>query len=303
VDNSEELSRLSQMAAEAGKTADVTFRLKPGVRADTICKLQTAVEDCKFGLSMATGEAEEAILRAQKLPGLRLCGIHCHIGSHFFSADPFVEAAKLFTRFLAMLRDKHGILLTEVNLGGGYGIPYTDADKLCDIEAIVEQLCIAVEAGRIQNGLPPLRLEIEPGRAIVGASGITVYTVGSVKEVPGVRRYAITDGGMTDNPRFCLYGSKYQAVLADRPSEPHGTPYTLAGRCCEPGDVIGENILLPQSLQAGDRVAVQVTGAYNYSMASHYNRLPKLPVVMVRDGVDRLAVRRETYEDLLRCDQ
>jgi diaminopimelate decarboxylase len=303
VDNMEELKLLSRIASGRGQTADIQIRIKPGIDAHTHNYIKTAIEDSKFGFGLGAGEAAAAALAAFQLPGLRLRGIHGHIGSQIFESDPYAEAARLFAGFLAMLRDKHGISLDELSLGGGFGIKYIDSHTPRLTEDIVSGLCAAVEAARAAHNLPPLRLVLEPGRSVVASSGITVYRIGSVKEISGVRTYVIVDGGMNDNPRYVLYGAMYEAVLPERPLAPRDKMITLAGRCCESGDILGREIMLPSDVKAGDLVAVQATGAYNYSMASNYNRFARPPVVMIRDGADRVVVRRETYDDLLRCDQ
>jgi diaminopimelate decarboxylase len=303
VDNMEELELLSRLASERGQTADIQIRIKPGIDAHTHNYIKTAIEDSKFGFGLGTGEAAAAVAAALKLPGIQLRGIHCHIGSQIFESDPYAEAARLFTAFLAYLRDCHGIILDEISLGGGFGIQYIDSHAPRPIADIVSGICAAVEAGRVRHSLPPLRLTLEPGRSVVASSGITVYTVGSVKEIPDVRTYVIVDGGMADNPRYVLYNAMFEAVLPERPLAAQNMKVTLAGRSCESGDILGREIMLPADVKAGDLLAVQATGAYCYAMASNYNRFQKPPVVMVRDGADRLAVRRETFDDILRCDQ
>jgi diaminopimelate decarboxylase len=303
VDNLEELELLSRMASERGQTVDIQIRIKPGIDAHTHNYIKTAIEDSKFGFGLGTGEAAHAAVKATQLPGIKLRGIHCHIGSQIFESDPYEEAARLFTVFLAYLRDGHGIILDELSLGGGFGIKYIDSHTPRPIDGIVSGICAAVEAARVRHSLPPLRLILEPGRSVVASSGITVYTVGSVKEIPEVRTYVIVDGGMADNPRYVLYNAMYEAVLPERPMAARDKTVTLAGRSCESGDILGREIMLPSDVKPGDLVAVQATGAYCYAMASNYNRFARPPVVMVRGGADRLAIRRETYDDILRCDQ
>lgn len=302
VDNITELEILDQIAASLGKTADIMFRVKPGVDAHTHDFIRTGQIDSKFGVALETGEAMEAVRRAAELGHIRLMGLHCHIGSQIFDIAPFEEAARVMLRFLSDVRRETGMVLKRLNLGGGFGIKYTPENDPAGLETYMARVSGAVheECGALDFPMPFIL--IEPGRSIVGDAGITLYRVGSVKTIPGVRTYLSVDGGMTDNPRYALYQARYEALIASRAGEAKTMEVTLAGRCCESGDLIGEGMML-QPAVPGDIVAVLSTGAYNYSMASNYNRVPRPPVVMVRDGVPRVAVRRETLEDLVNHDE
>ena len=301
VDNAEELRLLSAAAEETGRRAAVSFRLKPGIEAHTHEFIQTGNIDSKFGLAMETDEAYQTILAAARMPMLDVVGINCHIGSQIFESEPFARAVDILLDFMVRLRDDAGVCLTELNLGGGYGIQYIPSHDPRPVDEVAFAIAEAVQRGSQARSLPLPRLVLEPGRSIVGPAGITVYTAGSVKDIPGVRTYVAVDGGMPDNPRFALYNAVYEAVLPERAGEAAEGLFTIAGRCCESGDIVARDVPLPR-VRSGDLVAVLATGAYNYSMASHYNRLPKPPIVMVRDGAARVVVRRETYEDVVRQD-
>ena len=300
-DNIFEMEILSGLAKAAGKTAKIQMRIKPGVEPQTHSYIQTGQTDSKFGFALETGEAIDGIRRAMELPNLQLTGIHCHIGSQIFDVSPFQAAARVMAGLIAKAHRELGCEIAELNLGGGFGIRYlpdhdpaTHGDYIAEIARVAEETCAA-------GGISAPTLIIEPGRAIIGDAGITLYTIGAIKEIPGIRTYVTVDGGMTDNPRYALYKSKYEMLAAARVSAPKAGSYTIAGRCCESGDLLGEDIALPRP-QIGEVLAVLTTGAYNYSMASNYNRLPKPAIVMVKDGEARVAVRRETYEDIARND-
>ena len=301
VDNIAELELLGALAKAAGKTASVLFRIKPGIDAHTHNFIRTGQIDSKFGFALETGEALQAVAAALKTPGIRVAGIHCHIGSQIFDIDPFCHAAEVMLGFAQQVRAELGYTIEELNLGGGFGIRYVAQDDPKALESYMEAVSKVVLGFCETNSFPVPFICIEPGRSIVGDTGITLYTIGSVKTIPGYRTYVSIDGGMTDNPRYALYQSAYEAVVANKAAQQKDFTATIAGRCCESGDLIQENTQL-QTPAVGDILAVLSTGAYNYSMASNYNRVPRLPVVMVRGGEDSLAVRRETYEDLVRND-
>ena len=300
-DNLPELSSISRLAREAGKTISVSLRIKPGVDAHTHDFIRTGQVDSKFGFALETGEAMAAAVKAAELPNLRLKGIHCHIGSQIFETEPFQIAVERMCGLMGEIREKLGIVLEELNMGGGFGIKYTYQDKPLGVEIYVKNITDAVIVNCDRLGLAHPTVLIEPGRSIVGDSGITLYTVGAVKEIPGIRTYVSVDGGMGDNPRYALYGAKYTVVIANKASQPADATVTVAGRCCESGDLIGENMMIQQP-EPGDIMAVFSTGAYNYSMASNYNRIPRPALVMVRGGTPYVAIRRETYEDLIHLD-
>lgn len=301
VDNIAELELLSALAKAAGRDANILFRIKPGIDAHTHNFVRTGQIDSKFGFALETGEAMEAVARALSLPGISLMGIHCHIGSQIFDIDPFCHAAEVMLDFAQQIRETHGYTVKELNLGGGFGIRYVEEDDPKALESYMEAVSKIVTARCEKHGLPVPFVCIEPGRSIVGDTGITLYTVGSVKTIPGCRTYVSVDGGMTDNPRYALYQSAYEAIVANKAAQPKDFTATIAGRCCESGDLIQEHTSI-QTPAVGDILAVLSTGAYNYSMASNYNRVPRPPVVMVHGGTDSVAVRRESYADLVRND-
>lgn len=301
VDNLTELHTLSALAKEKGITAEILLRIKPGIDAHTHNFIRTGQIDSKFGLALETGEAMEGVKEALAAESVTLRGLHCHIGSQIFSVDPFVHAAEVMMGFLGQIKAETGVELPELNLGGGFGILYTDEDEPVPFGDYMEPVSRAVKASAEKLGLSQPFVLIEPGRSIVGEAGTTLYTVGSVKEIPDIRTYVSVDGGMGDNPRYILYQAKYDMILANRVNEPATETVTVAGRCCESGDLLGENVPLAPA-KPGDLLAVFATGAYNYSMASRYNRVGIPPVVMVKDGASRVIVRGESLEDLVRND-
>lgn len=301
VDNLTELHTLSALAKEKGIIAEILLRIKPGIDAHTHNFIRTGQIDSKFGLALETGEAMEGVKEALAAESVTLRGLHCHIGSQIFSVDPFVHAAEVMMGFLGQIKAETGVELPELNLGGGFGILYTDEDEPVPFGDYMEPVSRAVKASAEKLGLSQPFVLIEPGRSIVGEAGTTLYTVGSVKEIPDIRTYVSVDGGMGDNPRYILYQAKYDMILANRVNEPATETVTVAGRCCESGDLLGENVPLA-SAKPGDLLAVFATGAYNYSMASRYNRVGIPPVVMVKDGASRVIVRGESLEDLVRND-
>lgn len=301
VDNPRELQRLSALAAEKGITARVLLRITPGIDAHTHEFIKTGKIDSKFGFTLSTGEAMEGVRAALKAENIELMGIHCHIGSQIFDGAPFAHAGEVMVDFMTRVREETGYVLPELNLGGGFGIAYTKDDQPLPGAEMIRQVAAAIRARTQANGFPLPYIVMEPGRSVVGPAGLTLYTVENVKDIPGVRTYVSVDGGMTDNPRYILYKAAYAVVLANRADAPVDGRVTVAGRCCESGDLLQEDVPLP-ACQPGDTVAVLATGAYNYSMSSRYNRLPRPAVVMVREGEARVVVRRETYDDIVRQD-
>lgn len=297
VDNIDELETLSRIAAEKGKTAGIMFRIKPGIDAHTHDFIKTGQIDSKFGFALETGEAMEAVKKALSTPNVKLRGLHCHIGSQIFDIDPFELAAKVMLELFKAVKDETGVELEELNLGGGFGIKYLESEcprpygeYMKNVSAVVREYCNKL-------GLKMPFVIIEPGRSVVGAAGLTLYTVGCVKNIPDIRTYVSVDGGMADNPRYALYRADYEIICANKANEDRSEIVTVAGKCCESGDLIQENTKL-QKAESGDILAVLSTGAYNYSMASNYNRIPRPPVVMVKDGKARIVVKRETYEQV-----
>ena len=302
VDSFAELARLAAVAERAGVRQRVYVRVTPGVEAHTHEYVQTGQEDQKFGFSLASGAAAESVRRVLALPWLELVGLHCHIGSHIFDVHGFKLAAHRMVGLLAAIREEHGVVLPELDLGGGQGIAYTAADDPMDVFEYAEGLRRIVEKECAATGLPIPRLAVEPGRAISGPTTVTLYEVGTVKELPGLRTYVSVDGGMSDNIRTALYDARYTAVLASRSSSAELANVTLCGKHCESGDIVVHDVPLPGDLAPGDLVAVPASGAYHRSMASNYNHVARPPVVAVQGAAARLLVRRETEDDLLRLD-
>ncbi|MBQ9807770.1 MAG: diaminopimelate decarboxylase [Ruminococcus sp.] len=301
VDNISELHRLEKIAAEHNRVPHIMFRIKPGIDAHTHQFIMTGQIDSKFGFALETGEAFEAVKEAAASKNVKLVGLHCHIGSQIFDIEPFEEAARVMIRFIAKIRDELGYTVQGLNLGGGFGIKYLESHDPASFENYMERVSQVVKSECAELGLEQPFIYIEPGRSIAAPAGITLYKVGARKEIPGVRTYISVDGGMCDNPRYILYQSEYEAVVANKAAEERSERVTIAGKCCESGDLIGENMPL-QHAESGDIIAVLATGAYNYSMSSNYNRLQKPAVVMLKDGKARVAVKRETLDDIIRND-
>lgn len=301
VDNIYELKNLSRIASEKGKTVGIMLRIKPGIDAHTHNFIMTGQIDSKFGFALETGEAMAAVKLALETPCVELKGLHCHIGSQIFDIDPFELAAKVMLDFYKTIKVETGAELDELNLGGGFGIKYLESDSPRPFADYMRQVATVVKEKCAELELQVPAILIEPGRSVVGAAGMTLYTVGAVKNIPDIRTYVSVDGGMADNPRYALYQSDYEVVCANKASLPRTQTVTVAGKCCESGDLIQENTAL-QFVEPGDILAVLSTGAYNYSMASNYNRIPRLPCVFIKDGNARVVVKRETYEQLVQND-
>ncbi len=304
VDAYSEADYLDAAAKSRGIVQTVLVRVNPGVEAHTHAYVQTATPDSKFGFSVQAGAAESMIAYILGKKHLRLAGFHCHIGSQIFEKESFVLAAQKLLAFTLKIKNTLGFEASVLNFGGGFGVWYTDEDEQIDAEgyrSYVRALLETVKKSCAEHGLKKPAVVIEPGRSIVAEAGITLYTVGAIKEIPNVRKYVAVDGGMFDNPRYCLYQSKYTPVLANRAAEEPCELVSVAGKCCESGDLIGVNMNLPKA-QSGDLLAVLTTGAYNYSMASNYNRNPVPPVVLVNEGKAEYIVKPQTYEDIARND-
>ena len=301
-DNEEELEAINHFAGEKGIKQDIIFRVTPGIDTHTYEAVNTGKVDSKFGFPIETGAAMRITKKALSLPNINLVGFHCHVGSQLFESSVFVRSAEIMLVFIAEVKKETGFEAAVLDLGGGYGVRYTENDPVIDIEDNIRQVAEYVKSKCTELNLNQPEIHLEPGRSIVADAGITLYRVGNVKQIEGYKNYVSIDGGMTDNPRFALYESEYTVVAADKANEKCDFPCDLVGRCCESGDIIQPRIMLPGSIKRGDLIAVLTTGAYNYSMASNYNRIPKLPVIMLNGAEDYVAVKGETLEDIIRND-
>ena len=300
-DNHEELDAINRIAGALGKQQRVLLRLTPGIDPHTYEAVATGKVDSKFGAAIETGQAEALFQCARALPNVTLLGFHCHVGSQVFDEDVFERAGQIMLEFVALLRNRYGFATQQLDLGGGYGVRYCESDKQVDIEQRIGEVASSLKASAAALGIPLPTILMEPGRSIVADAGMTLYTVGTVKRIPGYKNYVSVDGGMTDNPRYALYGSAYTVYAAGRMDEPAVLHCDVVGRCCESGDIIQPKVALPD-VRRGDLLAVCTTGAYNYSMASNYNRMARPPVVMLTPERDTIAVRRETLEQLTEND-
>lgn len=304
VDNALELERLSALGEETGRPIPILLRLNPGVEAHTHEYRQTGVIDSKFGLPTIDEQAARAVARALAAPALNLLGFHAHVGSQIFALAPYRQTVAALCRFAAAMRDRHGFVPRELSPGGGLAIAHTagEAGEEAALDDLVATIAAATREGVTRHDLPQPRLVVEPGRSIVGPAGVALYTVGAIKDIPGVRRYVSVDGGMADNIRPALYGAEYTARVANRAGDTRETErVTIAGKYCESGDILIRDIALPP-LAPGDLLAVPAAGAYCLALASNYNLAPRPAVVFVRDGQACLARRRETLDDLLRAE-
>lgn len=300
-DNREELDTISRIAGAHGIVQRVLLRLTPGIDPHTYAAVATGQVDSKFGAAIETGQAEELFRYVRALPNISLVGFHCHVGSQVFDEDVFERAGQIMLEFIALLRERYGFVTQQLDLGGGYGVRYSACDKTVDIEQRIGEVASALKVTAAALGIPLPTILMEPGRSIVADAGMTLYSVGTVKRIPGYKNYVSVDGGMTDNPRYALYQSAYTVYAANRMNAPAALHCDLVGRCCESGDIIQPDVELPE-VRRGDLVAVCTTGAYNYSMASNYNRVARPPVVMLTPAGDSIVVRRETLEQLTEND-
>ena len=302
IDSFDELDRIGSVAAARGVVATCWLRITPGIDAHTHDYVRTGHDDSKFGFTLSLGLADEALRRALATPHVDVVGVHAHIGSQILGVEPFVANAEVALDLVARWRDESGVTLTEVNLGGGMGIAYTHEDRPVDVAAYGAAVSAAVDERCRVHDLARPRLVVEPGRAIVGPSTVTLYEVGTVKALPGLTTWVSVDGGMSDNVRPALYGAEHEVMLAGRASDAPPAAMTIVGKHCESGDLVREHASLPSDVAVGDLVVVAATGAYTESMASNYNRLPRPAAVMVKDGEARTILRRETLDDLLARD-
>ena len=302
IDNEEEAAAVQEEAEKRRIKQKVLVRITPGIDTHTYEAVNTGKVDSKFGNAIATGQAEKLTEMVLGLPSLELKGFHCHVGSQVFTEDVFERAAEIMLEFMASIREKLLYTAEILDLGGGYGVRYTEDDPLIDIETKITDVAerIGITCDRLQYPVPAVLLE--PGRSIVADAGLTLYTVGSVKEIPGYKNYISVDGGMADNPRYALYRSNYTCLPAGRMNEAFDKTYDVVGRCCESGDILKVSAALPKDMKRGDILAFCTTGAYNYSMASNYNRIPRPPVVMLKNRKSYVAVRRESLDDLTSLD-
>ena len=300
-DSIQELEAIDAEAARQNIRQKVLLRLQPGIDPHTHAKISTGNIDCKFGVAIETGQAEAFVGQALEKKNINLLGYHCHIGSQIFEHTPFCDAAVMMLQFCAEMAQKQGFAPQVLNLGGGMGVPYVSTDPAISYSANIRNIGALIEKTCQELGLSQPAIYMEPGRSIVADAGMTLYSAVSTKKIPGFRNYVAVDGGMTDNPRYTLYQAEYTILPADRMLDQRDFVCTVAGCCCESGDLIQENVALPEP-RRGDLLAVLTTGAYNYSMASNYNRVPRPPIVAVEGGRCKLAVRRETWEDIVKYD-
>ena len=302
-DNIEEVKAVEKEAARRGIKQKLLLRLTPGIDPHTYEAIATGKVDSKFGTPIETGQADKIVGFTLKQDHILLEGFHCHVGSQVFGEDIFERAAVVMLEFIAAMRDKYGYTARVLDLGGGYGVRYIESDPYLDIEIKVGQVAASIKETCRRLNLEMPEIHMEPGRSIVADAGMTLYTVGTVKKIPGYKNYVSIDGGMPDNPRFALYRSSYTCLPANKMDEKCDFQCSVVGRCCESGDIMQEHVMMPESIGRYDTVAVCTTGAYNYSMASNYNKLPRPPIVMLRGGRESyVAVKRESFEDLVRND-
>ncbi len=300
-DNVTELENIQRIAESLSVKANIVMRIKPGIDAHTHAYISTGQIDSKFGFALENGEAFEAVEKALQCKNIVLHGFHCHIASQVCETKPFQEAAEVMLTFMNNVRERFGVTLTELNLGGGFGVKYLESDEQIPFKEYMKNTAVVLKQKAEELKFPVPKIFIEPGRSMVAPAGLTLYTVGNVKTIENVRTYVSIDGGMGDNPRYALYQADYTIEIANKANEPKDFVATVAGKCCESGDLIQEHAPM-QAPEVGDIMAVLNTGAYCYSMASNYNRIPRAAVVMVRDGESRVIVKRETYEDIIKND-
>ncbi len=301
VDNAEELDVINETAKKLNKTQNILLRLTPGIDTHTYEAVNTGKVDSKFGTAIETGQATQIVKKTLGFSNIKLCGFHCHIGSMVFDSDTFLRGAEIMLKFIAEMYKAYDFVTEQLDLGGGYGVRYLETDDTIDIAENIQQVADYIKNKTSELSIKMPKVLLEPGRSIVADAGMTLYTVGTVKRITGYKNYVSVDGGMTDNPRYALYESPYTVFVANKADKPATLKCDVVGRCCESGDIIQPDVTLPET-ERGDILAVCTTGAYNYSMASNYNRIGRPPVVMLKDGESYVAVRRETLEDLLNCD-
>lgn len=301
IDNFYEIELLNKLLKKHDTTIDVLIRVTPGIESDTHRYIMTGNEDSKFGFNMSNGQAEKAFQLLHNHKYIRLKGMHSHLGSQLFETDQYLKATDMLFEWIVRWYKLYDYIPEVLNLGGGFGIRYTRDDSPLPLDVYVKKIVETVQAHVKKSGIPMPEIWLEPGRAIAGSAGITLYEVGSMKSIPELRDYISVDGGMSDNLRPALYNAKYEAVLANKALEKSSRKVSVAGKCCESGDMLLWDLPVPP-VEHGDILAVFSTGAYGYSMANHYNRIPKAAVVFVENGHDQLVVQRESYKDLVKYD-
>ena len=298
VDNLYELEMLQKIAKLHKKKAKILFRIAPGIEGSTHKYISTGQKDSKFGIPLVEDQLNHVVAVALKASHLELMGFHFHLGSQLFENGIYVAALDVLSKLMKDMKTRYGFVSKELNAGGGFGVFYVEGDQPKPLQYFTNQIMEKIEMICDEIGIPVPQVIIEPGRWMVAEAGMTLYTVGAIKDIPGVRTYVSVDGGMPDNPRPALYSAKYQADIANKMNLEKVQKITVAGKCCETGDILIWDLMVPP-VKSGDILAVYHTGAYNYSMASNYNRLPRPPVVLVNEGTAHVIVHRETYEDLL----
>ena len=299
VDNLWEMAKINEIAESYNKKQDIYLRLTPGIEAHTHDYIKTGQIDSKFGFAPVDNIIMDAVKKALFLDNVSLVGLHCHIGSQIFETEPFKDAAEVMLKFINEIKQETGHIIEELDLGGGFGVYYSEGDKPKEIEDYCEVILNSVNKVCDELALKKPILTIEPGRSVVANAGTTLYTIGSIKDIPGVRKYLSVDGGMTDNIRPALYGARYEALVANKAIEEMNDKVTIAGKCCESGDILIEDIDI-QKAESGDTLAILSTGAYGFSMSSGYNKIPRPAVIFVRNGEARVVVKRQSYEDLIK---
>ncbi len=301
IDSFHEMELLQSIAQKKNKKMKALLRISPGISGHTHEYISTGQLDSKFGFPIHEGVALEAVEKVSKCPNIDFRGIHCHIGSQMFNKDAYREAVDVMTTLMVEIKKTLEVEVEELNVGGGFGIYYNEGDRPLEIYEFIEVIMNRLKERCLELDLNMPKVIIEPGRWMVGENGITLYTIGAIKEIKGIRKYVSVDGGMADNPRPALYEAEYDATVANKANNPLAEMVTIAGKCCESGDMLIRDIKLPY-VEAGDILSVFSTGAYSYSMSSNYNRLRKPAVIMIKEGIPRVVVKRETYEDLIRND-
>lgn len=299
VDNLFEIEQLNKIAKDYGRNQDIYLRITPGIEAHTHEYIKTGQIDSKFGFAPVGDNIINAIKRAISLENINLLGLHCHIGSQIFEITPYEDAADIMLNLINRVKNETGYIIKELDLGGGFGIYYSDEDRPREIEEYCNAIINKVDKVCNEIGLERPTLIIEPGRSIAGNAGITLYTIGSIKNIPSVRKYVSVDGGMTDNIRPALYKARYECIVANRVIYDAKEKVTISGKCCESGDILLNAIKIP-SVLSGDVLAVMSTGAYGYSMSNNYNKIPKPAVIMVKDGKTKIICKRESYDDIIK---